>query len=399
MDRPSVALIKRYEGLERRLPGGMVGSYLCPERIWSIGFGSTRLKGVQVTEATVCTIAEAEHQFALDVADAEATIKRIVRAKLTQSQIEGLISFIYNIGATEFAQSTFLKRVNAGEDVMTVARQELPRWTNDGLPGLVERRHNEVQLMADSSDNFESMKEIISPIVRFSEAAEYDRGLLHQTDAWAYLQANTTPEVQLEFSKRFRSGPARATGDAQQPGSRRLVVAHESQHDNRSGQGFRECFSSSCGAIARFHGVVGGDDQYNAIRARYGDTTDAQAQIKALQSLGLKARLRTDGTPELLKAEILAGRPVAVGWIHKGPLARPTGDGHWSVVTGFTPMSSIHADPNGEADILNGGYVNKSGGDGVTYSWANWRRRWEVAGGPGGWSFAPGNGWMLLVSK
>lgn len=233
---------------------------------------------------------------------------------------------------------------------------------------------------------------------QFDQAAEFDRGLDHQRAAWRYLQSKTPPEVQAEFFRLFRSGPASGTV-APANGSRRLVVAYESQHNNRSGTGWRECFSSSCGAIARFYGKVAGDDEYNAIRARFGDTTDAQAQIKALASLGLKATLRTDGTPELLKAEIIAGRPVAVGWIHKGPLSAPVGDGHWSVVTGFTPSGSIHADPNGEADMINGGYVNHTGGDGVIYSWKNWRQRWEVVGSPSRWRFQPGNGWALLVSK
>ena len=37
------------------------------------------------------------------------------------------------------------------------------------------------------------------------------------------------------------------------------------------------------------------DDQYLALVQRYGDTTDASAQVEALRSLGLRARFRTDG--------------------------------------------------------------------------------------------------------
>jgi hypothetical protein len=52
-----------------------------------------------------------------------------------------------------------------------------------------------------------------------------------------------------------------------------LPVAWENQNDNASGTGYRECFSSSCAMLARYWGKVSGDDAYNLIRARYGDTT------------------------------------------------------------------------------------------------------------------------------
>jgi hypothetical protein len=232
-------------------------------------------------------------------------------------------------------------------------------------------------------------------IARFDQAAEYDRGLLHQRKAWKYLQENTPLEVQRQFSEMFRKGPVVEVDSASV--SRKLKVAYESQLDNRGGQGYRECFSSSCGAIARFHGRVSGDDEYNVVRRRYGDTTDPQAQVRALEALGLKATFLTNGTPELLKREIMAGFPSAVGWAHKGPVHAPVGDGHWSVLTGFTEKHAIHSDPYGEADLINGGYDNHSGGDGVAYSWANWRMRWEIVGSPALWRFSPGNGWMLTV--
>ena len=52
-----------------------------------------------------------------------------------------------------------------------------------------------------------------------------------------------------------------------------LAVAWENQNDNASGTGYRECFSSSCAMLARYWGKVANDDEYNAIRAKYGDTT------------------------------------------------------------------------------------------------------------------------------
>ncbi len=181
------------------------------------------------------------------------------------------------------------------------------------------------------------------------------------------------------------------------PGSHRLNLRTETQADNFGGQGYRECFSSSCGAIARYWGKVVSDDQYNRLRRQYGDTTNPQAQLLALQSLGLRAQFVTNGSPDLIRSEVRAGRPVAVGWIHQGPVTAPRGMGHWTVAAGFRDSAVWMMDPNGEADLVRGGYVSTGAGWQGWYSWQNWRRRWEVVEGGRSWAYAPGNGWALLV--
>lgn len=165
-----------------------------------------------------------------------------------------------------------------------------------------------------------------------------------------------------------------------------LDVPYEYQNDNESQTGYRECFSSSCAMLAKRLGKVGNDDEYNRIRQRYGETTSAEAQLRALRSLGLTADFHTDGHTDDLLAELRAKRPVAVGWLHHGTPAAPSGGGHWSVIVGFKDNGSkwIHHDPNGEADLLNGGYVNHSNGKSILYSSANWLPRWQP-GGSGGW--------------
>ena len=163
-----------------------------------------------------------------------------------------------------------------------------------------------------------------------------------------------------------------------------LTVKWQSQLDNKSGTGYRECFSSSCAMLAMFWGKVPNDDAYNAIRARFGDTTSAEAQLAALRSLGLKANFHTSGAPAVLEREINAGRPVAVGWLHKGPVGAPSGGGHWSVVIGYTAAAWIHNDPNGEALLIQGGYSSNTKGAGLIYSRKGWNPRW-MPGGTGGW--------------
>ena len=169
-----------------------------------------------------------------------------------------------------------------------------------------------------------------------------------------------------------------------------LKVPFESQLDNNSGQGYRECFSSSAAMLAKYHGRVDSDDQYNLVRRRFGDTTSAQAQIAALRALGLRSHLWTNGTQQDLKNEISGGRPVAVGWLHHGTPMAPTGGGHWSVVIGFDASGVLMNDPNGEADLIRGGYLASRAGAGLHYSWRNWLPRWQVEG--------PATGWYLTCS-
>ena len=164
-----------------------------------------------------------------------------------------------------------------------------------------------------------------------------------------------------------------------------LAVAWENQNDNASGAGYRECFSSSCAMLARYWGKVSSDDEYNAIRAKYGDSTSAEAQLSALRSLGLTANFATNGDQAALEQQINLGRPVAVGWLHHGSVSAPSGGGHWSLVIGFNETVAIHSDPNGEADLVAGGYTANTNGAGQHYSWKNWQPRWEADGNSTGW--------------
>ena len=216
--------------------------------------------------------------------------------------------------------------------------------------------------------------------IRLADAAKHDAGLPHQLAAWNGLQETLTPKQLEDFAETYRAAPAAKPS----PFTNSLQVKWQSQLDNKSGTGYRECFSSSCAMLAMFWGKVGSDDAYNAIRAKFGDTTSAEAQLSALRSLGLKANFHTNGTPEALEREVDAGRPVAVGWLHKGPVGAPSGGGHWSVVIGYTEAAWIQNDPNGEALLFQGGYSKNTKGAGLIYSRKNWNPRW-MPGGTGGW--------------
>ena len=69
----------------------------------------------------------------------------------------------------------------------------------------------------------------------------------------------------------------------------------------------------------------------------------------------------------------------------------PTGGGHYSVIIGYNDTGWWVHDPNGEADLIHGGYVSNSihAGVAVKYSYKNWNPRWIVEG--------EGSGWMMDI--
>jgi len=325
----ALPLIKEFEGCS-------LTAYPDPETggdPWTIGWGATRyFDGAFVKRGDTIIQAVADDMLDSDVRDVLAP--RLAKSvpgwsRLSASQQAALLSFAYNVGAGFYGASGF---------------------------------------------------DTISAALREGRLADVPAALR------LYVNPGGPSEAGL---RRRREAEAKMWGGPMRPTEKILRVPYFSQNDNRSGEGFRECFSSTCAMVAAFYGKVKGDDEYNLIRARFGDSTKAQVQIQALRTLGLDARLVTNAAPGLLESEILAGRPVPVGWLHHGPVTAPTGGGHWTLCIGFTAESFVMNDPNGAADMVNGGYVNHTQGSGIAYSRRNWLRRWEADG--------PSTGWALLV--
>lgn len=166
-----------------------------------------------------------------------------------------------------------------------------------------------------------------------------------------------------------------------------LPVEYDSQLDNPSGDGWRECFSSSCAMVAKYWGAIEDFNEYHQRRPAYGDSTDASAQIRTLESFGLKARFGQLGSVEKLKAQLDRGRPTPIGFLHHGTPQAPSGGGHYLVAIGYTDDHLIVNDPYGELDVVSGGWVKKGGASGkmLGYSWKNFAPRWTVANDHDGW--------------
>ena len=95
----------------------------------------------------------------------------------------------------------------------------------------------------------------------FRNFFKYYDGLEHQMRAVDQLYDDMPNELKDDKSvwvSMYRQGPA----EPERPHiTNPLDVSYQSQNDNISGTGYRECFSSSCAMVAMFYGRVANDDE------------------------------------------------------------------------------------------------------------------------------------------
>ena len=109
---------------------------------------------------------------------------------------------------------------------------------------------------------------------------QFFRGTPHQLAAIKELEESVPKGLLEEDADWFQAW--KESGYDQQ-----IYMPYFKQLDNESGTGYRECFSSAAAMVAAYYKKVETDDEYNKIRAKYGDTTSVEAQLAALRSLGL----------------------------------------------------------------------------------------------------------------
>ncbi|OTU69733.1 MULTISPECIES: lysozyme [Acinetobacter calcoaceticus/baumannii complex] len=131
-------LIKGFEG--KRLT-----SYDDGVGVWTIGYGTIKYpNGVRVKKGDTCTERQAETYLKNDLNRFEVAINKLVKVPLSQNQFDALASFTYNLGETNLANSTLLKKLNKS-DYQGAADQFLV-WNKAGgkvMKGLVRRREAE----------------------------------------------------------------------------------------------------------------------------------------------------------------------------------------------------------------------------------------------------------------
>jgi len=402
-----ISLIKRFEGLR-------LTSYVDCVGVLTIGYGHT---GPDVISNQRITEDEAEDLLLKDLVRFEKCVKSKVKVHLNQNEYDALVSFTYNVGCGAFEGSTLLRLLNEGADKIRIA-DEFGRWVKGGdktIPGLVRRREQEKKLfltkpdkhpllghsILSKHDTWLKRKPIDSSLLTAEEklfipknsAWEWDKismypGQVHKEvilskqpdkswwiypDHWKIINDTNVIEEKKETKQK----------------EIKLEVPYYNQLDNyRDSQ--RTCFSSSCAMLlsSQIPGAITGDDEYVQEVFEIGDTTSSSVQVQVLDRFGLKTEFITDGDWDQVFKLLEKGIPVPIGILHKGPVSKPTGGGHWICCVGVTADRTklwVH-DPYGDLDLVSGTY-GSTDGEYLQYSIKNLGPRWLVEG--------PNSGWMI----
>ena len=136
VNKAGLDIVKASEGLRLK-------AYLCPAKVWTIGYGST---GSHVKPGMVITEAQAEDLLRSDLRRFEAAVNDAAPGA-TDNQFAAMVSLAFNIGEGAFRKSTVLRKHKAGEHM--AAAEAFKLWNKGGgkvLPGLVKRREAERSL-------------------------------------------------------------------------------------------------------------------------------------------------------------------------------------------------------------------------------------------------------------
>lgn len=139
-----IALVKKFEGFYSK-------PYLCPAKVPTIGYGFTYYpdtgKKVTLKDAPM-TKEQADKLLPKVLKTYENEVLKLVKVKLTQNQYDALVSFTFNLGASNLSKSTLLKKINKNPNDVSI-RVEFAKWRiADGKvsKGLENRRKAEADL-------------------------------------------------------------------------------------------------------------------------------------------------------------------------------------------------------------------------------------------------------------
>ena len=131
----AIDIIKEFEGCQLQ-------SYLCPAKVWTIGWGTTIYpNGEKVKQGETITQEQAETYLNDTIQKVKDQLLKL-KLRLNINQFEALTSFIYNIGIGQFKTSTLYAKaiINPNDPAI---KNQFRRWDKSGgkvLNGLVKRR-------------------------------------------------------------------------------------------------------------------------------------------------------------------------------------------------------------------------------------------------------------------
>jgi hypothetical protein len=215
--------------------------------------------------------------------------------------------------------------------------------------------------------------------------------LIRAAESWDKLSVDGTLDAELKSRLLARPnlwGNNKKEGVSEKkekPKAISLNIPYWKQTDNYRDAN-RTCFSSAMAMIIEYlkPDALPNDDTYVKTVFNFGDTTDPNVQLKALNHHGIQGTYRQNMDFEDLDKELAQGFPVGVAILHRGPLNAPTG-GHWITCVGRNEDGSKYQfnDPYGS---VNDGYQGDvENGKKVWYDRAMLSKRWTAEGKNTGW--------------
>lgn len=420
--KSGIELIKRFEGCKlKAYPDPDTGGVP-----WTIGWGSTRnINGQPFRPGDTITAAEAD--TLLDDSIGKYFWPQVQKlpyfSEMSDEQRGAILSFAYNLGANWYGGEKFttISRLIRNKDWDKVP-DALVLYRNPGSgveEGLKRRRIAEGALWSRGLQKFKSAKRVITakqdtllkkePLQGFelSEGAKIGVARGRSYTIVDSLDEGSHTRVTLDYSAGtwYVYTPH---WDIAVPGKPvvsdsnviLLNVPYYTQLDSATSHAQRKCFTSTNAMAAEYlkPGCLGGgnnpDDTFLTRHVfKYGDTTNPIAQVRALADLGIKAAYRQDMSRQDIIDQLRKGIPVPAGYLHRGPVGRPSGGGHWCLIIGIDLDKSqyIVNDPYGDCDLIHGGFPVPSSGARVRYSFRHLEPRWMVEG--------PKTGWGLILSR
>ncbi len=127
--------------LTEQFEGVSLTAYQDVRGVWTIGYGHT---GPDVVEGMIITQDQADDLLLGDIQTAVNAVSRLVKVSLSQSEFDALVDFVFNVGQSNFANSTMLRSHNSGD--YDGAAAQFDRWSYAGghqIAGLLRRRQAE----------------------------------------------------------------------------------------------------------------------------------------------------------------------------------------------------------------------------------------------------------------
>lgn len=164
-------------------------SYKNSAGVWAIGYGTTSINGVPVTEGMTITEADAENYLAAQLNDVAApAITSAIKTPITQSTYDALCSFIHDNGVDAFNASTLVKELNAGKALDAATLFSDYTKVGDAVdPELLKRRTAEKDLflkdgVADATGNLQPATSVTGAV----DSSENPSGLANDGSAMAF---------------------------------------------------------------------------------------------------------------------------------------------------------------------------------------------------------------------